>query len=62
MVLGRSNKYLSTFSKKIFLAKKIEINFPAKYEDKTYIVGSILNKDIINSYSMSHLIHQIQYM
>jgi len=49
MVLGRSNKYLSTFSKKIFLAKKIEINFPAKYEDKTYIVGSILNKDIINS-------------
>ena len=49
MILGRANKYLSSFSKKIFLAKKITSNFPEKYKSKTYEVGSILNKNIINS-------------
>ena len=34
MVLGRTNKYLSSFSKKILLAKKIEKNFPEKYIKK----------------------------
>ena len=48
MILGRANKYLSSFSKKIFLAKKITSNFPEKYKSKTYEVGSILNKNIIN--------------
>ena len=51
MVFGRANKYLSRFSKKIFVAKKITTNFPEKYENKTYEVGSILDKNIIN-YSM----------
>ena len=49
MVLGRANKYLSSFSKKIFLAKKITKSFPEKYKSKTYEVGSILSKNIINS-------------
>ena len=49
MVLGRTNEYLSSFSKKILLAKKITKNFPEKYKSKTYEVGSILNKNIINS-------------
>jgi len=48
MVLGRANKYLLPFSKKIFVAKRIEKNFPKKYKGKTYEVGSILNKNIIN--------------
>jgi len=48
MVLGRANKYLSIFSKKILLARKISKNFPKKYENKTYVVGTILNKNIIN--------------
>ena len=52
MVLGRANKYLSSFSKKIFIAKKITQNFPEKYRSKTYEVGSILDKNIIN-YSTS---------
>ena len=52
MVLGRANKYLSSFSKKILVAKKITKNFPEKYKDKTYEVGSILDKNIIN-YSIS---------
>ena len=52
MVLGRANKYLSLFSKKILVAKNISINFPEKYKGKTYEVGSILDKKIIN-YSIS---------
>jgi len=48
MVLGRTNKYLSSFSKKILLAKKITKNFPEKYKNKAYEVGTILNKSIIN--------------
>ena len=48
MVLGRTNKYLSSFSKKILVAKKITVNFPEKYREKTYEVGSILDKNIIN--------------
>ena len=49
MILGRANKYLLPFSKKIFLAKKINTNFPEKYKDKIHIVGPVLNKNIINS-------------
>ena len=47
MILGRTNKYLAPFSKKILLAKEIEKNFLNKYKSKTHIVGSILNKNII---------------
>jgi len=49
MILGRANRYLSKFSKKIFIAKNIETNFPKEYKKKTYEVGSILSKDIINT-------------
>ncbi len=52
MILGRANKYLSLFSKKILLAKKITANFSEKYNDKTFVVGPILDKNIIN-YSIS---------
>ena len=48
IVLGRANKYLSRFSNKILVAKKIKENFPKKDKIKTYQVGSILDKDIIN--------------
>jgi len=48
MVLGRANKYLSHFSKKILVAKNMAENFPEKYKNKTYQVGSILDKNIIN--------------
>ena len=48
LTLGRVNKYLLPFIKKILLAKKIPTNFPEKYKNKIYQVGTILNKDIIN--------------
>ena len=48
MVLGRANKYLSSFSKKILLAYNLKENFHEKYKEKFYKVGSILDKKIIN--------------
>jgi len=48
MVLGRTNRYLSSFSKVIFIAKKMTKNFPEKYKHKTYEVGAILSKNIIH--------------
>ena len=49
MVFGRANKYLLPFASKVFLAKKTEINFPEKYKNKIHVVGSILDKNIINN-------------
>ena len=48
MVVGRANKYLLKFSKIIFVSKKIIKYFPRKFESKTYEVGPILEKKIIN--------------
>jgi len=48
MILGRANKYLLSFSKKIFLAKDNVLNFPEKYKYKSYEVGHILSKNITN--------------
>ncbi len=48
IILGRSNKILALFSKKIFLAKKISKKLPNKHIKKIYEVGPILDKKIIN--------------
>jgi UDP-N-acetylglucosamine--N-acetylmuramyl-(pentapeptide) pyrophosphoryl-undecaprenol N-acetylglucosamine transferase len=48
MVLGRANKYLTVFAKKVFVLKKDELNITKKYKHKFYEVGSILDKNIIN--------------
>ena len=46
VVLGRANKILSFFSKKILLAKSIESSFSKRNKIKCIKVGPILNKDI----------------
>jgi UDP-N-acetylglucosamine--N-acetylmuramyl-(pentapeptide) pyrophosphoryl-undecaprenol N-acetylglucosamine transferase len=48
IILGRANKILAPFSKKIFLSKKKIENYSKKYEFKTHYVGSIVDKKIIN--------------
>ena len=48
LVLGRTNKYLLNFAKKILVAKIIKKNFPEKFNEKVSEVGSILEKNIIN--------------
>ena len=48
MVVGRANKYLLSSAKKIFLSKNKIKNISEKYENKKHVVGSILDKNIIN--------------
>ncbi len=47
MILGRANKLLSFFSKKILLEKKIEKKFPSRCKIKSLQVGPILSKNIL---------------
>jgi len=47
-MMGRANKFLLSFSNKIFLAGEFVMNLPKKYHNKAHIVGAILDKKIIN--------------
>jgi UDP-N-acetylglucosamine--N-acetylmuramyl-(pentapeptide) pyrophosphoryl-undecaprenol N-acetylglucosamine transferase len=47
-ILGRSNRILSYFSQKILTAKEISNNFSERNKSKSFKVGSIINKSIIN--------------
>ena len=49
IILGRTNKFLLSSAKKILLAKKIETKLIFKYNEKVFEVGSILDKNIINT-------------
>jgi len=60
VVFGRSNRFLSKFAKKIFIAKKMSLNFEAKHRNKTFEVGTILNKNILN-FSRNHEIKKKDY-
>ena len=48
MILGRANKYLAMFSRKIFISRGIKNKFLQKYKNKVFEIGPILNKKIIN--------------
>ncbi len=48
MILGRANKYLAMFSRKIFISREIIDKFLQKYKNKIFEVGPILNKKIVN--------------
>jgi len=48
IVIGRANKHLLHYSKKMLIAKKIIENYPKKFRNKIHEVGSILNKQVIN--------------
>jgi len=48
LTIGRTNKLLLPFSKKILFSTKIPQNFPEKYKKKAFSVGNILREEIIN--------------
>ncbi len=48
MVLGRSNRYVLRFSKKIFCYYKNIINFPQKFNNKIVLIERLLKKDSYN--------------
>ena len=47
-VLGRTNKYLLSFAKKLLIATDTISNCPKKYKNKIVKVGHILREDILN--------------
>ncbi len=47
MILGKANKYLVSFSKKLLLASNIPENLNPKYKDKICKVGNILREEIL---------------
>ena len=53
MVIGRANKFLLRFCKKLFCYSDEIINFPKKHKDKIFVIDHILRKEIYdfnNSY------------
>ena len=49
IVIGRANKYLLSIAKKIFLGKDIKEKFSEKYQVKVDVVGSIIDKNIVDN-------------
>ncbi len=48
MVLGRSNKFMLKYAKKIICYQKKIINLPKIYEEKIYTIDHLLRKEIYN--------------
>ena len=48
MVIGRANKFLIKFSKKLFCYSEKIINFPENEKDKIVVINKVLRKEIYN--------------
>ena len=49
MVIGKANKYLLPFTKKIFVSYKELEGIPKKYNKKIFEIGNLIRDEIINS-------------
>ena len=49
LIIGKANKYLLPFSKKIFVSYNNLEGIPEKYSNKTFEIGNIVREEIINS-------------
>jgi UDP-N-acetylglucosamine--N-acetylmuramyl-(pentapeptide) pyrophosphoryl-undecaprenol N-acetylglucosamine transferase len=49
LIIGKANKYLLPFAKKIFVSYKNLEGIPEKYSNKTFEIGNIVREEIINS-------------
>ncbi len=48
MMIGKANKYLLPFAKKIFVSYKELEGIPSKYSDKVHQIGNIVREEMIN--------------
>ncbi len=48
LIIGKANKYLLPFAKKIFVSYKELEGIPFKYVDKILLIGNIIKNEIIN--------------
>ena len=49
LIIGKANKYLLPFAKKIFVSYKDLEGISEKYNDKIYEIGNIVSEEIINT-------------
>ena len=49
LIVGKANKYLLPFAKKIFVSYKDLEGIPKKYDNKIFEIGNIVREEIINS-------------
>ncbi len=64
MVIGRANKFLAKFSKKIFCYSKEIINFSEKEKSKIVIIDTLLRKEIynLNNYTKEEINNKINLL
>ena len=48
LIVGKANKYLLPFTKKIFISNDELEGIPSKYQNKIYKIGNIIKKEILN--------------
>ncbi len=48
LIIGKANKYLLPFAKKIFVSYKELEGIPSKYSDKVYQIGNIVREEMLN--------------
>ncbi len=48
LIVGKANKYLLPFTKKIFISNDELEGIPSKFQNKIYKIGNIIKKEIIN--------------
>lgn len=49
LIIGKANKYLLPFAKKIFVSYKELEGIPKKYDNKIFEIGNIVREEIINA-------------
>ena len=50
LIIGKANKYLLPFAKKIFVSYKDLEGIPNKYDKKVCLIGNLIRQEIINFY------------
>ncbi|MDC1212763.1 undecaprenyldiphospho-muramoylpentapeptide beta-N-acetylglucosaminyltransferase [Pelagibacteraceae bacterium] len=49
LIIGKSNRYLLPFAKKMFVSYKELDGIPKKYNEKIFVTGNIIREEILNS-------------
>ena len=53
MIIGKANKYLLFFAKKIFVSYKELEGISKKYKNKIFEIGNLVREEIINEYDIN---------
>ena len=60
LIIGKANKFLLPFAKKIFVSYKELEGISEKYKDKVVEVGNIVREEIINSNISDHVANRLE--